>query len=381
LRDSAMLMNSTLNFGQVVEQILANIGRVVPHDAVSLLLLDGELARVVRTRGYAKAGLPQLKAALDQFSVNLKDADLLRTMALNRQPLRLADWCERGSWAALPEINAIRSFLGMPIRTRDDVLGFLVLHGLTSGFFTSQHSELLEAFAAHAGMAIQNALAHEQAQTSAVLEERQRLARDLHDAVSQSLFSANIITETMPRLWADMPDKMKRQLDLLHRLTRGALAEMRTMLLELRPEQLLNTTLPAHLRQLADAARWRRHMEINLSIQEVPPLPAPVQIALYRIAQEAVNNVVKHTRATCLDITLKNEPDRIHLVISDDGEGFDPALAYAGIGLHSMRERAEAIQASFIINTAPDKGTQIAVSWEKEKVQDDPAKDHTSRGS
>ncbi len=145
---------------------------------------------------------------------------------------------------------------------------------------------------------MENARLYEQAQALAALEERQRLARDLHDAVSQTLFSASLIAEVLPRLWERNPAEGQRSLAELHQLTRGALAEMRTLLLELRPAALLEVGLADLLRQLAEAVTGRSRVPIDLSLDKPYPLPPDVQVNLYRIAQEALSNVAKHSGAS-----------------------------------------------------------------------------------
>lgn len=203
-----------------------------------------------------------------------------------------------------------------------------------------------------------------QYQRQATLEERQRLARDLHDVVSQTLFSASVIAETLPRLWERSPDQVRRGLDELHRLTRGALAEMRALLLELRPEALAQTNLADLLRQLASALAGRTDLELTLAIEPAPALPGEVRLGLYRIAQEALNNVVNHARARRVEIALAALGDGVSLAIRDDGQGFDPDTVRPGrLGLGILGERAAAIGATLAISSAPGAGTEISVAW------------------
>jgi PAS domain S-box-containing protein len=207
----------------------------------------------------------------------------------------------------------------------------------------------------------------EQARILAVIEERQRLARDLHDAVTQTLFTISIMSEAMPRLWEQLPVKMREQLDVLHRMTRGALAEMRILLMELRPEQIERVELSTHLQQLADAVRGRKQMTVQLKLDLQARVPPDVHTALYRIAQEAINNIVKHARATALIITLQTRDYELELSIHDNGSGFEVSKAASGMGLQNMRERAEAIGAQLTIDSQPGKGTQLLVTWKQQR--------------
>jgi PAS domain S-box-containing protein len=208
--------------------------------------------------------------------------------------------------------------------------------------------------------------AETQLEEAAAAAERERIARELHDAVTQSLFSVASIAEALPRVWERDREEGKRALDELRRLTQGALAEMRAMLLELRPAALTEQKLGTLLRQLTDAMMGRTRMPVATTVVGDCPLPDDVQISLYRIAQEALNNVVKHARASEAKLSLHCQPSQVRLNISDDGRGFDPESAQAHqLGLAIMRERAEAIGASLRIESQPSQGTRIAVRWAK----------------
>jgi PAS domain S-box-containing protein len=206
----------------------------------------------------------------------------------------------------------------------------------------------------------------QKAADEAVVAERTRLARDLHDAVTQTLFSASLIAEVLPQLWKVRPDEGLKRLTELRELTRGALAEMRTLLLELRPSALTDAALPDLLRQLSEAIIGRARLPIHLSVEGDCALPPEVQVALYRIAQEALNNVAKYARATQVSVNLRLSPDSARLMVIDDGVGFDPAAIPPNhLGLRIMRERAEAISARLNIYSASGEGTQVAVVWQK----------------
>ena len=147
-------------------------------------------------------------------------------------------------------------------------------------------------------------------------------------------------------------------------LTQGALAEMRAMLLELRPAALIEHQLGGLLRQLTDAMMSRTRIPVITTVVGDRPLPPDVQIALYRIAQEALNNITRHARAGQAKLSLHFEPDQVRLRISDDGRGFDPEAAQASqMGLRIMQERAQTIGATLRVESQPGQGTQIAVDW------------------
>jgi ligand-binding sensor domain-containing protein/signal transduction histidine kinase len=219
------------------------------------------------------------------------------------------------------------------------------------------------------------------AQELAVMEERQHLARELHDAVSQTLFSASLIAEALPELWQANPDEGRELLVKLQQLSRGALAEMRALLMELRPAALAEASMADLLRQLGQAVSGREGIPVTVTVDEgcepwLGETPAEVRITLYRIAQEALNNVVKHAQASRVDVSLhctspppaEDEPPgqggRLELCIRDDGLGFDPgAVSQEHLGLGIMHERAESIQARLEVESAPGGGTEILVVW------------------
>ena len=202
----------------------------------------------------------------------------------------------------------------------------------------------------------------------AAVNERHRLARDLHDAVSQVLFSANVIAESLPRLWARSPERALEQVGLLLHLTRGAAAEMRTLLLELRPENIVSTKLSLLLTQLGNALQARKAVTVSSDINEIEELTLPedVHVALYRIAQESFNNIAKHSNAQNVRVRLNSQPDRVEIIIVDNGRGFDPGNGLSGFGLTSMQERAASIGASLLIQSRVGLGTRVKLVWQSE---------------
>jgi PAS domain S-box-containing protein len=206
----------------------------------------------------------------------------------------------------------------------------------------------------------------QQVQTLATLQERQRLAQNLHDAVNQSLFSAGLIAEVLPRLWEQNPAEGRRSLEDLRRLTRGALAEMRGLLAELRPQVLIDSELGDLLHQLSNAFTGRTNIPVDLTVMAPakPELPADVQVAFYRLCQEAFNNIAKHARASQVQLQLQYRAGTVELHIRDDGRGFDPEQTPSGhYGLSMMHERAEAVGARLTVKSQPKQGTEITIRW------------------
>jgi signal transduction histidine kinase len=182
--------------------------------------------------------------------------------------------------------------------------------------------------------------------------------------VSQTLFSVSLIAEVLPRIYERNQEQGRQRLEELRQLTRGALAEMRTLLLELRPAALAEASLSDLLKQLGEAVTGRARIPVKVEAEDgEEPVPSEVRVALYRIAQEALNNVAKHSGATQATVSLTREGTGVRLVIEDDGAGFDPGLRGGQLGLGIMHERAEAAGASLDIRSAPGQGTSISVFW------------------
>ncbi|MBA3868960.1 MAG: response regulator [Anaerolineae bacterium] len=204
----------------------------------------------------------------------------------------------------------------------------------------------------------------EKAQKLAAAEERQRLARELHDSVSQTLFTSTVMSESALRQWENNPQKAYDLLVQLQQLSTSALSEMRLLLLELRPASLTQVGLPALIQQLSATLQSRTAIEISTVLDEIPTLTADVQVALYRTVQEALNNIIKHAQASKVIIQLEWANHKLVLTISDNGKGFDPLKTKpTSLGMNIMRERAESIDAHISIGSSLGEGTRIQVVW------------------
>jgi two-component system nitrate/nitrite sensor histidine kinase NarX len=285
-------------------------------------------------------------------------------MSKTKKPLLIADTKISALWVVRPGEGGVRCYLGTPILAENAVIGFINLYGQTPCFFKEEDGHRLRAFADQAAIAIQNALLYERAQATAALEERQRLARDLHDAVSQTLWTVSLQADVLPTLWVHDPQEGKKSLERLQQLTQGALSEMRALLMELRPASLTGAKIEDLMRHLVDAAMSRKKIKIDLSVDCSCSLPAEVQVTIYRITQEALNNVVRHSQASHAWVRLDGRAGFVTLKIRDNGRGFDLRNHFSNhIGVAIMRERAEAIHASLKVVTATGGGTTIALRW------------------
>jgi signal transduction histidine kinase len=271
----------------------------------------------------------------------------------------------QGDSAAL--LEGIQSWMWVPLAVKDRIVGGIGIGHAEHNIFTAHHADLAMTIANQAAVTLANAESYENAQALAALQERQRLAQNLHDAVNQSLFSAGLIAEVLPRLWKRDPAKAQQSLEDLRRLTRGAQAEMRALLAELLPTTLTDAELGDLLLLLGNAFTGRTNIPVDVTAIDEGSLPAETQVALYRICQEALNNIAKHAKASRVEIDLHHASGELKLLIRDNGRGFGTSeLTNSGhYGLTMMRERAEAVGAELVVTSQPGQGTQINIHWGK----------------
>jgi signal transduction histidine kinase len=267
-----------------------------------------------------------------------------------------------------PRHPPMSSFLGVPITVRGTVYGNLYLTEKRADTeFTSEDERAVVTLAAQAGVAIENARLFEEAQHRLALEERHRLARDLHDSVSQALFSMTLQTRgaqlALEKEGIDPAGSLGRRLADLRGLTEGALSEMKMLILELRPDAMHEEGLVAVIGKLSRgvAARDSLIVEVDGPTQRVALHP-DAEDALYRLTQEALTNVVKHAdaRHAWVRIAVLEQSDEVSLEITDDGVGFDPSLPRPGhLGMHTMADRAESLGGRLEISSGRGQGTRI----------------------
>ncbi len=260
----------------------------------------------------------------------------------------------------------------LPLRTRGEVMGALGIISKQGGNLNQDSFPLYQSIADRLAIAVENATLYQQAEINAAVTERNRLARDLHDAVTQTLFSASLIADVLPEVWQQDPNEAQKLLGEIRQLNRGALAEMRTLLLELRPRSLQEAQLDHLLHQLAEASMGQLGVPVTVTIEGLCQLPSDVKIVMYRVAQEALNNIIKHADATHVMINLFCSEDasgqcarNLKLEVVDNGRGFDPGTVPSDhLGLRIMRERVEAIGGQVNILSQIGEGTRVRVFWQ-----------------
>lgn len=259
----------------------------------------------------------------------------------------------------------IGSALILPLKVRGQTIGVLNIESDDVDGFTEIDVGALQPLANQLAVALENARLYEQAQALAALQERQKLARELHDSVSQALYGIGLGTRTALKLIeSDETDKgaLVPPLEYVLSLATGGLAEMRALIFELRPESLEAEGLVPALTRRLEALSARHAFAVEAELQAEPDLPLGAKEVLYRVAQEALHNVVKHANASRVTVSLTNVNDQVILEVSDDGQGFDSQATFPGhLGLQSMRERVQAVDGSVTIDSAPGQGATVRV--------------------
>jgi signal transduction histidine kinase len=262
------------------------------------------------------------------------------------------------------------AFLAMPLHANGTVIGVLQVVGKPGGF-AKDDVRIVSLFANQAAINIEHARLNQQAGQLAVLEERQRLARELHDSVVQSLYSMTLYADAAALAFvAGKQNVTVNHLQELRNTARGAMQDMRLLIFELHPPALEQEGLVAALQIRLAAVEARAGLQTELAVEGERRLPIVIEQELYRIAQEALNNVMKHARAQHVTIRLQFTDTTVCLQVRDDGLGFDPLTARnaGGMGLHSFEERAAKVGGRVTLESSLGEGTTVTVSIGTEEV-------------
>jgi signal transduction histidine kinase len=354
---------SILTVDELLEQMAGMIKETFDYYHVGFGLIEGD--EVV-----SKAEVGPLREAYHAVRLKVGQKGIWGHVAQSAEPILLPDVSLDPRYVAVPDTE-VCSELCVPLISKGEVIGVLDAESDSLDAFDESDLVILQTLANQAAVAIENARLFEQTHRLAAMEERNRLARDLHDAVTQTLFSSSLLAEALPVIWDKDQAEGRRLLSEIRQLCRGALAEMRTLLMELRPASLVEASLEELLHQLSDSVTGRTGVPVSLTIEGPYVLPPDVHTAFYRIVQEALNNIVKYAQASQISIVLQCNPleneklRKVKLCVRDDGIGFDPDEIPADrLGIGIMRERARAIGATLEIDTEIGHGTEVRMVWE-----------------
>jgi signal transduction histidine kinase len=312
------------------------------HQVVRAAVGEG-MASFIGTRLPAKGSLAGLVMTSGQPHVSRSP----RT-----DPLMNQDLVAAGCWEDVIEA---------PLRAKEHVLGVLVVGSSQPGKFDEQDIRLLTLLANQAGIFLENARLQDRDRRAAVLEERNRLARELHDSVTQVLFGLTLNLEAAAGLMTKRPERAAELVTRAQEMAAEALAEMRSLIFELRPSALQEKGLAMALTNHVNLFRRRQGVEVTLQITVEDRLDPDVELCLYRVTQEALNNIVKHAKATHVWISYLAEPDAVTLTVRDNGVGFAAGTESSNqsFGMIGMRERVAAVGGTLHVTSSPGEGTTI----------------------
>ena len=362
-------------FRTLSDVVLAIAGE---HEVEPVLQRLVDAARELGGARYAALGIPDGQGAFASFITSGMTDELiaemgplprthgmLGAMLESPEPFRTPDIQTdprfRGWWPrAHPDM---RSFLGVPIVERGEVIGAIYLTDKEAAeHFDDADQAVIETLAAHAAIAITNARLHERSRELSIVEERNRLARELHDAIAQKLFATVLAAESASTLLERDRAGAEAELERVQALAREAMGELRSLIFELRPASLEAEGLQTTLRKHVDVLRRVSGQDVVLRADGAPRLHPDVESEVFRVAQEALQNAVRHADAGRIEVRLANGDGRLVLEVSDDGAGFDPVapgVRSRRLGLTSMEERAAALGGSLAIESAVGGGTRV----------------------
>jgi PAS domain S-box-containing protein len=368
LREVSRIIISTLDLELLLQHILDQLKEVVDYSSAAIQMVQND-ALVMRA-----SRRPDNRGARVRVNYQPSRIPVIQTMLDTQQPVYLADLRQDPALVEAYESDGgeplgttfpyIRSWMGVPLVVHGRVLGMLSLSHHEVGYYEEKDAQLAEAFANQAAIAMHNAQLYQQAQTTAVADERSRIARELHDSVTQALYGVTLYADaTRLALEAGETAIVAENLTELRAMAREAMLDMRLLIFELRPPILEEEGLVIALQTRLEAVEARSGVHTALRVSSERRLPLALETELYRMAQEALTNVVKHAQATQVTVTLRFDAAGVCLEIEDDGLGFETAVVGRGsLGLRGIHERAQNIGATLLIHSAPGQGTMLRIT-------------------
>jgi signal transduction histidine kinase len=369
LRNILAVLNSNRSLDDILRHVLAHACRLLGTPSGAVYLLDRE-ATCLRLRVFQ--GLNPIDEAID-LPINW---GVSGPAVLTRQPVTITDTSIAPSSPDTPLPLAFtqellillarryRTLLAIPLIVKAEVSGALILYYHEPRNFSPDELQSAAMLNDQAALAIEQARLTAAVPGKAVQEERQRIARDLHDSVTQALYGISLYAEAATRrLEAGDTATVARHLHALQETTLEALQEMRLLIFELRPPLLAQEGLAAALQTRLEAVEGRSSIETKLVVEGTLRFPAAIEQALYRIAQESLNNALRHAHAKHVAVSLRQQPGALILEVSDDGAGFDPVTARdkGGLGLRGIAERVAQLGGRLSVESRPGAGTLVRV--------------------
>ena len=353
-------ITSIMDIDQVLDQVVKLIQSAFNYDHVAIAMLENEYA-VYRVGAGRLWEDPEFDFNPARLKIGVEG--VTGRVAATGQALHLPDVREDHGYVEMKGSGTL-SELTVPIKVKGKVIGILDVQSQSLNAFDDSDLIVLQSLADQTAIAIENARLYKQAQQLAVVQERNRLARELHDSVTQALYGITLHAEAAYRqLEAANTELVNEQLTELRDTAQEALREMRLLIFELRPSVVDIQGLVPALRARLEAVEERAGMRVDMNLDEDLELTEHVQDGLYRIAQEALNNALKHAMANQIELNLSGTLSTVTLEILDDGVGFEPdnAIEGGGLGLDGIIERAELLKGELTIDSKPGRGTRIRI--------------------
>jgi signal transduction histidine kinase len=353
--DLVLLAGQAVSLDDIVDQALSRIIEVMHSRALCVHLVDVDGAAL---RLAAQQGLSAHEEAQVQ-SVRLRPA-FRRWLQQPNDPLVSTDLSEIVLMPSALRLPGFHTYLGAQVRIGQQIAGLLSYFRSGDEGFGVDEVALGTALAEQMGLVLETARLRANAEAMAVMEERQRLARDLHDSVTQSLYSLSLFSRAAREAAEDNDaDRLQRTLTEVERNTLHTLREMRLLLYELRPADLEREGLVRAIELRLNAVERRANLQLDARLDELTGLSPSQEAELYHIVVEALNNVVKHAAATRVALHLTQAGGSVHLRVADDGQGFDPAQTNGGMGLRNIRERVTRLGGQLVVSSEPGGGTRL----------------------
>jgi PAS domain S-box-containing protein len=376
LRIAAQDLTQSLDLDIVLRTLLRHLRTLVQADSASAIFSEGESVLGIRAvDGYEAWTDPNLILSI---KINSEKSLLFQRLLSTRKPLLIPNITGEPDWVVYPGTEPVKSRLFIPVLIEDRLIGVVGLGKFETDYFNAEHIQWAEALVGQAAVAIQNAWLFEQVRTGRerlqflsrrLVEiqesERRYIARELHDHAGQTLTSLMLGLGTVERE-AEKPDIIRARAGELKRMTNNVLEDLHRLAINLRPASLDHLGLTSAVEQFIKAFTQDTHLPIKLKtvgFGEDDRLPQEIETTLYRIVQEALTNVVRHARASRVDVVLERRDDSMLVIVEDDGDGFDVNLARESghLGLLGMEERAEMLGGVLTIESAPGRGTTLFV--------------------
>lgn len=361
--DLTLLAGQAVRLSDVFVEVLPRIIEVTRSDAISVYLLDESRANL-QLCGQLNLGasLPP-SVQLGQLPLNFR-----HWIRQPNDPLLTTPFVELTTVPPAFRLPGLPTYLGAQIKVGARVEGVLSCYRAADRGFGVDEVALVAALAEQIGMMLATQQLHQNTRTLAVMEERQRLARDMHDSISQTLYSLAIFAETGREAAQDGDaERLAFSLDNLQQTSLQALREMRLLLYELRPADLEREGLVRALKLRLDAVERHTDLQVSAKLDELTGLDPQTEAELYYIVVESLNNVLKHAAATSVTLELTQADLQVRVRICDDGQGFDPRQTTGGMGLCNIRERAAGLNGALTIDTAPGCGARLEVTIQMKK--------------